>query len=350
LAGRQADDELKRIIVQWGRPEMIRAFIRCVGVLAALMPGAAIAAVQQNPGLETAAIEVLPVQGNVYLLAGGGGNTTVQIGDDGVLFVDTKVAELSEKILALVRQMTKQTIRYIVNTHYDPDHVGGNETIGKAGSTRIGGGFVNNIGAASAAQTKVIAHLNVLARMSNASGSQPSEPQGTWPTDTYMVGQKELFFNGEAIQIIHQPAAHTDGDSIVFFRRSDVISTGDIFDTTSYPVIDLERGGSTNGLISALNRILDLIIPGPMQQGGTMVVPGHGRISDEHDVLEYRDMLTIIRDRIQDMVQKGMTLEQVLGARPTLDYDARYGTDAGFRTTRTFIESVYQDLSRNDRK
>jgi glyoxylase-like metal-dependent hydrolase (beta-lactamase superfamily II) len=169
-------------------------------------------------------------------------------------------------------------------------------------------------------------------------------PFGAWPTDTYFTATDELFFNGEAIQILHAPAAHTDGDSILFFRRSDVIVTGDIFITTQFPFIDTERGGSIQGIIAALNRILDLAIPAAKQEGGTMVIPGHGRLCDEADVLEYRDMLTIIRDRIQNMIDEGMSLRQVIAARPALDYEGRYGADAGFWTTEMFIQAIYRDL------
>ena len=139
--------------------------------------------------------------------------------------------------------------------------------------------------------------------------------------------------------LLHQPAAHTDGDSLVFFRGSDVISTGDIFVTTSYPVIDLDRGGSIQGVIDSLNRIIDLTVPAALQEGGTLVVPGHGRICDEADVVEYRDMVTIIRDRIADMLKRGMTLDQVKAARPTEDYDPRYGSSSAF------VEAVYRSLS-----
>jgi glyoxylase-like metal-dependent hydrolase (beta-lactamase superfamily II) len=211
--------------------------------------------------------------------------------------------------------------------------VGGNIAIGKAGSTRIGGNVVGNIGA-SASQTKVIAHDNVLKRMA----AEPPAPQDAWPTDTYFTGQKELFFNGEGIQIIHEPTAHTDGDSIVYFRKSDVIVAGDIFDMTRYPVIDLEHGGSVTGIISGLNHILDIAIPRAMQEGGTMVIPGHGRIGDEHDVLEYRDMVVIIRDRIQAMIRKGSSLDQIKTSNATLDYDARYGPGA------MFVEAIYRNL------
>ena len=171
-----------------------------------------------------------------------------------------------------------------------------------------------------------------------------ARPAGLWPTETYFERDKELFFNGEAVQIIHQPAAHTDGDSIVFFRRSDVIATGDIFTTTMYPFIDAPRGGSVNGIIDALNRIIDLAIPDhKVQEGGTMIIPGHGRLCDEQDVIEYRDMVTIVRDRIQYMIKKGMTLDQVKAARPTLDFDPRYGADTGFWTTAMFVETIYRE-------
>jgi len=182
--------------------------------------------------------------------------------------------------------------------------------------------------------------------MSAPTGQQAPTVSAAWPTDTYFTKKKELFFNGEPIEIFHEPSAHTDGDSLVFFRHSDVISAGDLFVTTTYPVIDLERGGNIQGIIGALNHILDIAIPKEKQEGGTYVIPGHGRLCDEADVLEYRDMVTIIRDRIQDLVKKGMTLDQVKAARPTLDYDGRYGAKTGFWTTDMFIEAVYRSLAK----
>jgi glyoxylase-like metal-dependent hydrolase (beta-lactamase superfamily II) len=177
----------------------------------------------------------------------------------------------------------------------------------------------------------------------------PQTPFRALPTDTYFGEEKDLYFNGEGIQLLHQPVAHSDGDSVIFFRKSDVVVTGDIFLTTTYPVIDIARGGSINGVVDALNRILDITIPKEKQEGGTMVIPGHGRLCDEADVVEYRDMLTIIRDRIQDMVRKGMSLEQVKAARPTTDYDGRYGRDASW-TKDMFVEAVYRSLTQGKNK
>ncbi len=207
----------------------------------------------------------------------------------------------------------------------------------RAGSTIAGGNVAGDIqDAAEGAQ--IIAHDNVIQRMSKA----PSYAQ---PTSTFVGDQKKLFFNGEGIEIVHQPAAHTDGDSLVFFRRSDVITTGDIFTTSSYPVIDLAAGGSIQGLIDGLNRLVDMIIPVYGQEGGTLVIPGHGRLSDMGDVLNCREMTIIIRDRVQDMIKKGMTLEQVKAARPTRDYDPLYGSVPGW-TTDMFVEAVYKSLKK----
>jgi glyoxylase-like metal-dependent hydrolase (beta-lactamase superfamily II) len=172
-------------------------------------------------------------------------------------------------------------------------------------------------------------------------------PVSAWPTETFVGREKEFFFNGEPVFMYHVPAAHTDGDSIVFFRRSDVIATGDVYRTDSYPVVDLEKGGTVQGVIDALNLVLDLAVPAHHEEGGTFIVPGHGRISDEFDVLEYRDMVTIVRDRIQSMIAKGMTLDQVKAARPTRDYDPRYGATTGAWTTDKFIEAVYRTLKRS---
>ena len=286
-------------------------------------------------------VHTLHVQGNVYMLVAGGVNVAVQIGDDGVLVVDTSSEAMSDKVLAAIRALSARPIRYILNTHVHADHTGGNGPIAKAGRAIAGGNMGANIYDGAA----IYAHQNVLSRMSAPTGQQAPRPEAAWPTDTFFGNRKELFFNGEAIQMLHQPAAHTDGDSLVFFRRSDVISAGDLFLTTTYPVIDRERGGSIQGIIAALNNILDIAIPKEKQEGGTYVIPGHGRLCDEADVLEYRDMLTIIRDRIQDLVSRGLTFDEVKAARPTLDYDGRYGATTGPWTTDMFIEAVYRNLS-----
>ncbi len=174
-------------------------------------------------------------------------------------------------------------------------------------------------------------------------------PYKSWPTATYVTGEKPFSFNAEAVVLMHQPAAHTDGDTMVFFRGSDVISTGDIFVTTSFPVIDAASGGTLQGIIDALNHVLRLAVPRHNQEGGTIIVPGHGRLCDEHEVLEYRDMLVIVRDRIRDMVGRGASLDEVKRSRPTLDYDARYGAQTGNWTSDAFVEAVYRELSNGRR-
>jgi glyoxylase-like metal-dependent hydrolase (beta-lactamase superfamily II) len=317
------------------KPNML---IRTLPVLLLAAAGVAFA---QNQDSE---VHVWPVQGDIYMIVGAGGNITVQAGKDGVLLVDTGLANMSEKVLAAIKTISTGPIRYIINTHYHADHTGGNEKIRLAGSTITGGNVAGDIKDAGEGAA-IIAHINVLNRMSAPTGSQSPAPDGAWPTSTFLSDQKKLYFNGEGIDILHQPAAHTDGDSIVFFRRSDVISTGDIFTTTNYPIIDLAAGGSIQGTIDALQKIVDLIIPVYGQEGGTMVVPGHGRLCDFGDVLNFREMTIIIRDRIQDMIKKGMTLEQVKAARPTQDYDPLYGSTTGFWTTDKFVEAVYKSLS-----
>jgi cyclase len=288
-------------------------------------------------------IQTLKVQGNVYLLTGAGGNIAVQVGDAGVLVVDTGVAEMGDKVVAAIRKLSDRPIQYIVNTHVHPDHTGGNDAVRKAGLTYVGANITGNLTDAGIG-AQVYAHDNVLKRMSAPTGTQAAAPFGSWPTETYLSDRKQMFFNSEPIEIIHQPAAHTDGDSFVFFRRSDVVVAGDIFVTTSYPFIDLERGGSIQGEVDALNNLLELAIPGYQDEGGTLIIPGHGHLSDRPDLLEYRDMVTIIRDRVQAAIKKGMTLEQVKAARFTKDYDGRYNAKSGFGTADMFIEAVYKSL------
>ena len=283
-------------------------------------------------------INVFHVQGNVDLLVGAGGNIVVQTGDEGVLVVDTGLAMYADKVLATVRKLSNKPIRYVVNTHFHADHTGGNEAIGKAGSTTQGN------------PTPIVAHENVLTRMSAPIGGRTLTPTAAWPTDSYVTPSKDFFFNGEPIMLFHDAAAHTDGDSIVLFRRSDVLVAGDLFVTTNYPVVDLANGGGVQGVINGLNRLLDLAVPQHEQEGGTYVVPGHGRVADEADVLEYRDMVTIVRDRVQDMLDRGLTVDRVKAARPTLDYDLRYGSTSGPWTTAMFVEAIYKDLSTRGRR
>ncbi|MBZ5579600.1 MAG: MBL fold metallo-hydrolase [Acidobacteriia bacterium] len=276
-------------------------------------------------------LHLIPVQGNVYMLIGAGGNMTVQVGNEGVLLVDTMYAPLAPRIAAEIKKLSPGMIQYIIDTHVHGDHVGGNEALAKLGAP---GASPTDTGGAT-----IIAHENVVNRMTKpaTAGQTPTATPGL-PNDEYFTPTKDLYFNGEPIFIIHEPNAHTDGDSIVLFRRSDVISTGDIFTPERYPFIDRERGGSVQGLLDALNHIIHLTVPAHLQEGGTRVIPGHGRLCDEAEVVEFRNMITIVRDRVQDLIKKGMTLDQVKAAKPTLDYDTEFGSGD------TFVEAVYQSL------
>lgn len=317
-------------------------------MLVALALSAAGHAQQNQRPDQDSAIRILKVRDNVHLLQGAGGNITVLTFPQGVTMVDSGTAPMAEKTLAAIRTLSNQPIRYIINTHLHPDHTGGNEKIGATGRQMTGGNVANDV--ADAAQgAEIIAHENVLNRMSTA---RPALPFRALPTTTYHTETLKLstFYHGDAVQLFHEPAAHTNGDTLVYFRHADVIMTGDIFSTTSYPIIDLERGGSINGVIAALNHVLDLAFPYFRLEGGTLVIPGHGRICDSADVAYYRDMVTIVRDRVQDMIRKGMTVEQVKAARPTRDYDPRYGAASGAWTTEMFVEAVYRSLSANAKK
>jgi cyclase len=285
------------------------------------------------------------VQGNVWLLSGGFVNAAVQIGDEGVLVVDTMTEPLADKMLAEIRRLAgTKPIRYVVNTHVHPDHTGGNAKIAGAGQSIVGGNFAPQVGPNAANSAQIVAHEQVQARMSQAAGAS-AIPFPNWPTDTFFNDQKDIYFNDEAVQLLHQPSAHTDGDLMVYFRKSDVLVAGDIFVTTTFPVINLQQGGSLNGIIATLNRIIDITVPKEKQEAGTYVVPGHGRLVDEADIVDYRDMVTIIRDRFQDAIKKGLTLEQVKAARLVRDYEGRYGATQGFWTTDAFVEAAYRSLS-----
>ena len=283
------------------------------------------AAVGGEAGAETR-IESFHVQGNVYMLVGAGPNVAVQIGDEGVLVVDTGTAAAREPLLAAIRRLSTKPIRWIVNTTSDVEHTGGNTAISQAGQT------VNGNPAA------IIAHENALGRM-----SAEKREATDLPLNTFFEEGRDFSFNGEAVFLYHAPPAHTDGDIMVYFRSSDVLVAGDIFLTTGYPVIRGDAGGGIDGFIAGLNRLLDLAVPKYLQEGGTYVIPGHGRVCDEADVLDYRDMVLILRDRIASMIAKGMTLEQIMATKPTLDYDQRYATAAW--TPAMFVAAVYRDLT-----
>lgn len=319
----------------------VRSMRRLGAIGAAMACSVAIAAAQQN-----APVQSIKVQGNVYLITGGGGNVVVQVGDQGVLVVDTGLAQTADKVLAEIRKIAgNKPIQYILNTHFHPDHTGGNNTIRLAGTTFTGANVTGNIKDA-AIGAQVFAQDNVLKRMSAPTGKQAAAPFGDWPTETYLSGRKQMFFNDEPVEMVYQPNAHTDGDSFVVFRRSDVIVAGDIFLTTTYPFIDVANGGTIQGEIDALNNLLDMAVVAHQDEGGTYIVPGHGRICDKPEVLEYRDMVTIVRDRVRADIKKGMSLEQVK-ALPDLtkDYDLRYAAKSGFGTRDQFVEAVYKTLT-----
>lgn len=307
-----------------------------LAIFAAAVPFAP-ARAPQGPSSDGSAVELLHVQGRVHMIAGAGSNITVQLGDNAVVLVDSGLAQLSPQVLAAIHSLSQKPIEFIVNTSADADHVAGNHNLAQSG--HYISGMNGEMPGAS-----IVSQIGVLNRMSAGTGKNTAAPEELWPTDTY-DNDRWALFNDEAIVLEHPRSAHTDGDSTVFFRRSDVIAAGDVFTPDHYPMIDLAKGGSINGEIDALNRLLELMVPHAEEEGGTYVIPGHGRICDRNAVTNYRDMVTILRDRIADSIHRGLTLDQVKASRPTLDYDGIYGSDSGPWTTSMFIEAVYKSLS-----
>jgi len=306
---------------------------------------------------DVAGIEVLQVRPNFYLIASPLSNVGVQIGLDGVVVVNTGTQDRSSQLLSAIQRLTKAPIRYVINTSADADLVGGNQVLSKAG-LRLGALTIRAGGPGPDDAAFIMAHENVLDRMRRMTPALPAE---AWPSETFDEGRKALSFNGEGIEVLHQPAAHTDGDTVVFFRRSDVVVAGHVVDATRFPVIDLARGGSIQGEIAALNRIIQLAIPaGPylgipngaietstaVLPGGTEVLTGRGRIYRQIDVVNYRDMVVIITDTIQHMIDRKMTLEQIEAAAPAKGWEPEFGAASGPWTTNDFVEAIYRSLTK----
>ena len=344
--------------------DRLAVLVTIVAVFLTAFDGVFIGAQQPRGG----EIRVLPLRGNIFMLAGGGANIVASVGRDGVLLVDTGTAEMGEKVLAAVRELSRQVtsspmrqqscvglvhcqwwdgsrflgttvsppaprpIIGIINTSFDPDHMGGNAAIVNAG---------RSYGAREGEGAWVITHENAPKR-----AAQPSlVPSAALPTETYFGTDKKLnFVNGEGVVVWHRPTAHTDGDSVVQFRGSEVLAAGDVLNMANYPVIDIEKGGSVQGIVDAANWILDMAVVEHMMEGGTIIVPGHGRITDSADVAYYRDMVTIVRDRVREMIKRGMTLPQIKAAKLTRDYDPRFGRNPSW-TPDMFIEAVYRSLN-----
>jgi len=310
------------------------------------------AAQQSTPGGGPDGLDVQQLRPNIYLIAGAGGNIVAQIGPIGVMLVDSGTTEAAPRVLAAIRRLTPLPVRYIINTSMDRDHVGGNQVLTASGLSILPGAVVAGAGlddalVSNAGKASVLAHENVQARMSEATGAN-AYPFPLWPTKTFAFHSYAMYLNGEGFRVIHQPAAHTDGDVVVEFRRNDVIATGDLVDTTRWPAVDTARGGSVQGTLDALNRLMDMTIfnlPIQWNDDRTLLVPGHGRVYDKLDLLEYRDAVTIVRDRVEDLIKEGKNLPQVKAANPTLGYRSQYGTDRGEWTTDRFVETIFNELS-----
>ncbi|PWT81295.1 MAG: hypothetical protein C5B57_10790 [Blastocatellia bacterium] len=320
----------------------VRSLTDAEGIASTRPAGARVTSRAVDPEPRDGDIHVWRVRNNVFMLLGDEGNVVVQVGDEGTFVVDTGRGRLADKTVAEIRRLSEKPIQFIANTSFRAEHTGGNATFRAAGADpSVRGSFFSLQFADAGVGATIMSHQNVQTRMVGLKLPAPGIP-----SDTYLEERRRTFHNNDTIEMFWEPNAVTDGDSIVHFRRADVIAAGDVFTTTHYPVIDVTSGGTVQGEIRALNDILSRTVYQHEGEGGTLIVPGHGYVSDEHEVVEYRDMVAIVRDRIQALVKKGATLEQVKASRPTADYDPRYGATSGPWTTDMFVEAVYTSLAR----
>jgi glyoxylase-like metal-dependent hydrolase (beta-lactamase superfamily II) len=301
-------------------------------------PGARPVSAAADPEPRDGKVHVWPLRANVYLLTGDEGNIVVQVGDEGPVVVDTGRGRLARETIQAIRTLSDKPIQLIVNTSFHVDRTGGNAVLQASGDDpSVRGSFFSLQFRDAGVGATIVAHQNVSNRLVAAKAEARAVP-----SDTYLEERRRTFHNGDSIELFWQRNAVTDGDSLVHFRRADVIVTGNLFTTTQYPFIDVDSGGTIDGEIRALNDILARTVYEHEGEGGTIVVPGHGYVCDEHEVVEYRDMVVIIRDRIRAMMRAGSTLAQIKAARPTADYDTRYGAVTGPWTTDQFVEAIYR--------
>ena len=265
-------------------------------------------------------VQVVSVADGVHMLVGAGGNIGVSVGEDGTFLVDDQFAPLTEKILAAVRTITPEPVRFIVNTHFHGDHTGGNENLGKQGSI-------------------IVAHDNVRKRMSTEQvrkilrqDTTPASPPDALPKITFADGVT-FHWNGDTIRVFHVDPAHTDGDSIIHFTNANVFHMGDTFFRGRYPFIDVDFGGRVDGVIAAADAVLSMARP------TTKLIPGHGELATPEDLRRYRDMLSDIRDRVQTLIDEGKSIDEVVAAKPAAQYDTEFGEDE------RFVRSVFYSLT-----
>ncbi len=273
----------------------------------------------QQPDWESIEIRTIELGSGVYMLMGRGGNLGLSVGDDGAFLVDDQFAPLTEKIQAAISAVTNEPMKFVLNTHWHGDHTGGNENLGQAGAL-------------------IVAHDNVRRRLDPESfrdliGRSNQAPPDALPVVTFSE-ELNFYWNGERIHVFHVANAHTDGDAIVVFENANVVHMGDTFFNSFYPFIDVQSGGSVNGMIAAAERVLEIVGP------DTKIIPGHGELAGQEKLQAFHDMLVTVRDRVQRLMSEGMTADQVVAAKPTEDLDATWGD----RNER-FVRAVYQNLS-----